>query len=99
MTGQFRLLAAANNGLVECANSSIDQGEEQPWTARLRHRSSPGAPSCIGSPRELIRDFLPLAPAISAIEVEANAAILVNRDDVTVIRGTQVVINRLTRRN
>ena len=91
-------LPAANNGLVECANSSIDQGEEQPWTTRVRHRSRPGAPTCIGGPGELIR-ISAARPATAVTEVEANAAILVNRDDVTVIRGTQVLVNRLARRN
>ena len=38
-----------------CANSSLDRGQGRPWTARLRHRSSRGAPTCIGGPREFIR--------------------------------------------
>ena len=60
---------------------------EQSWCADLHRRS-----------REVHKDFPPLAPATAVTEVEANAAILVNRDDVTVIRGTQVAINRQARR-
>jgi hypothetical protein len=47
----------------------------------------------------LIRDFPPLAPAISAIEVEVMRRNVVNNHNVAVIRGTQVVINRQARRN
>ena len=76
LTGQFRLLAAANNRLVECANSFRDQVKDDPGPPVCGTRP-PVAPNLLRRSQEVNKDFPPLATVTAVTEVEANAAILV----------------------